>query len=61
MNKNIMKLIGFDDFVNAVESGKCSTCNESIDATTFRNDISLKEFKISGMCQKCQDNIFGED
>jgi len=61
MNKNIMKLTGFSDFVDAVESGKCPTCNKPIDATTFRNDISLKEFKISGMCQKCQDNIFGRD
>ena len=61
MNKDIMKQLGFSDFVNAVESNKCPTCSKPIDATTFRNDISFKEFELSGMCQKCQDNIFGED
>ena len=27
-------------------------------ATEFRNEISRKEFTISGLCQKCQDSIF---
>lgn len=25
----------------------------------FRDDFSFKEYSISGMCQKCQDKIFG--
>lgn len=29
-------------------------------ATDFRDDISAKEFRISGLCQKCQDSIFGD-
>ena len=28
------------------------------DASEFKNDISRKEYSISGMCQKCQDEIF---
>lgn len=28
-------------------------------ATTFRDKLSEKEFTISGLCQQCQDNIFG--
>jgi hypothetical protein len=27
----------------------------------FRNEKSLREFKISGLCQKCQDKTFGMD
>lgn len=30
------------------------------DATVFRDEISKREFSISGMCQKCQDEVFGE-
>jgi len=60
MNKEIMKQAGFGKSVESVEAGKCPTCQQPIDATTFRDELSLREFKISGMCQKCQDSIFGE-
>ena len=29
--------------------------------TLFRNDLSRQEYQISGLCQKCQDKIFGSD
>lgn len=44
---------------NALNAGRCPTCSEEI--AGFRNDISEKEFSISGMCQKCQDSTFGVD
>jgi len=25
----------------------------------FKDDLSLTEYRISGLCQKCQDEIFG--
>lgn len=31
------------------------------DASTFRDPLSEKEYTISGLCQACQDKIFGED
>lgn len=30
-------------------------------ATEFRNDLSRREYSISGLCQKCQDTFFGRD
>lgn len=27
----------------------------------FRNEISRREYAISGLCQKCQDEVFGVD
>ena len=30
-------------------------------ATEFRNALSKREFQISGLCQKCQDEVFGDD
>jgi hypothetical protein len=34
----------------------CVTCGEL--AEEFKDKLSEKEYKISGMCQKCQDSIF---
>jgi len=31
------------------------------EATEFRDEISRREFSISGLCQKCQDAFFGSD
>jgi len=62
MNKNIMKQFGFESEVALVESGKCPFCRKSIDTQNpdaFKDDLSRKEFSISGLCQKCQDNFFG--
>lgn len=42
---------------NALNAGMCPTCQG--DVTEFRDALSLKEFGISGMCQKCQDSVFG--
>ena len=35
----------------------CRTCNSPIGE--FRDEISAREFEISGMCQDCQDKTFG--
>ena len=34
----------------------CMLCNGN--ANTFRDDISKREYAISGMCQVCQDQVF---
>ena len=61
MNKDIMKQLGFSDEVNRFENKKCVFCSEHINLDSFRNDISKREYKISGQCQKCQDDLFGID
>lgn len=39
--------------------GVCSKCLTPIQPDEFKDEISRKEFAISGWCQKCQDEIFG--
>jgi len=34
----------------------CVMCGEA--ASEFKDEISMKEFTISGMCQSCQDSFF---
>ena len=41
--------------------GVCVTCgSEKIGVGDFRDYLSKKEFGISGMCQSCQDGVFGK-
>lgn len=42
-----------------IDSGRCPTCGQPIGV--FRDALSAKEFRISGMCQKCQDDVFTEE
>ena len=49
----------FPEAAKLKSDNKCPLCKEAIGK--FRNAASEKEFKISGMCQKCQDMIFGID
>jgi hypothetical protein len=59
MNKDIMKAAGFGMEVQRVEDGLCSTCGKI--PGVFKDKISLREFYISGMCQRCQDQTFEVD
>lgn len=59
MNIDIMKMMGFDKEVEAVKNGRCPFCGRDIKGKEdFRDEISWKEYKISGLCQKCQDKNF---
>lgn len=58
MNKNIMRQMGFDKEVDAVEHGFCPLCNKPVSLNDFKNELFKKEYGISGLCQKCQNKIF---
>jgi len=49
------------DRVTCIREGICITCDDAhgIIASSFRDDISRKEYAISAMCQSCQDDVFG--
>jgi hypothetical protein len=59
MNKPLMKKIGCEVQVKAFEAGLCPFCNKEVGK--FRNALSKKEYEISGLCQECQDDMFGKD
>jgi len=49
-------------FGRSRQDAACVTCGSTkINKSDFRNEISLREFGISHMCQACQDSVFGED
>jgi hypothetical protein len=38
--------------------GICTWCRKEINEP-FRDELSKREYQISGFCQKCQDETFG--
>jgi len=58
MNEEIMKQAGFGEELKAIEQGLCPMCKNPVGS--FKDELSAREFRISGMCQKCQDRIFAE-
>jgi predicted Zn-ribbon and HTH transcriptional regulator len=60
MNEDIMKQAGFSKEVEDVKAGRCPFCKSTkLQPEDFRDELSRKEFRISGLCQKCQDDMFG--
>ena len=44
--------------VDCIKQNICMTCDNT--NVQFRDTISRKEYSISGMCQVCQDNTYGD-
>lgn len=59
MNEKLMRKAGFGKQVDLVKQGRCPICSEVVDLKRFRDEASRREFKLSGMCQRCQDEFFG--
>lgn len=61
-----------DNKFNAIQCPTCTMAPTHVDTSPhdgdihgefylFRNELSAKEYYISGMCQHCQDSVFGAD
>lgn len=44
--------------VNRRTMGMCPFCAKEMSNPVFRDELSAKEFRISGLCQECQDKTF---
>lgn len=58
MKEKVVKTF-FPKEVKEVKQGNCPICKNQIKINDFKDKLSIKEFEISGLCQKCQDEIFG--
>ena len=43
---------------SSIENQVCASCGES--ANDFQDDLSRREYSISGLCQQCQDEVFND-
>lgn len=41
--------------------GRCPLCGRRPDEALLRDEPSRREFRQSGLCQACQDEVFSED
>lgn len=57
MNKSIISAI-FPGAMERINQGLCPMCGEPVKREDLKNEISKKEYDISKMCQKCQDEIW---
>lgn len=53
---NVSSIMFGNKRTEAIENGHCVSCGNGIPG--FRDELSEKEYKISGFCQSCQDEIF---
>ena len=53
----ITKLTG-KDRQRTILAGKCVCCPVAVFIEDFTDQLSMKEYNISGMCQSCQDKVF---
>lgn len=59
----LRNLTGGDLPETAVAEGRCLQppigCGRFLGAHEFRDQVSAREYRISGLCQRCQDEVFG--
>ena len=61
MLTNVLDKLLDEIFPEATENrrnGKCPFCGNEINQEEFKDELSRKEFAISGLCQSCQDSFF---
>ena len=39
----------------------CNGCYKKVNFLDFKDELSIKEYTISGFCQQCQNEVFGKD
>jgi hypothetical protein len=57
--KSFLRSFGFGREILTVKGCTCPLCAEKVDKSEFRSEIFIKEFESSGLCQGCQDTVFG--
>jgi hypothetical protein len=53
-----------DTFFNrstSILNSQCTNTQCAEPNLNFKNEISQREYTLSGLCQNCQDDVFGKD
>lgn len=51
----------YNEMISLRDNGFCPFCKELVDPHSFKDELSKKEFKISGLCGRCQGDFFTEE
>ena len=58
MNRELMISLGFKSHIDLIDQGRCPFCKEVVEG--FEDIQAYKEFRILGLCEKCQDTVFSK-
>jgi len=58
LDKLSMTTYGITD-TEAHEQHICVSCRGTVYDSQFKDELSRKEYRISALCQVCQDEVFG--
>ena len=50
----------YDNPIKSMQKGLCISCKQTALENCY-SDAGRKEYKISGLCEKCFDSLFDED
>lgn len=56
--KRMLTAAGFGEQVKRTEHGFCAFCAHPVTRESFHDPESWNEYRISGLCQECQDKVF---
>lgn len=59
VKKSFLRAMRLGRKVAIVENCRCPLCAERVNKEEFRNEVFMREFESSGLCQGCQDTVFG--
>ena len=60
LKKDLLRQLGFGKEIERAEARLCPFCGLPVNMEDFRDELSRKESRISGLCQNCQDEFFGK-
>lgn len=58
MNLYLLRALGLNEEADLLEAGLCPFCGQP--PGPFRDELSEKEYTLSGLCQACQDLTFDD-
>jgi hypothetical protein len=58
MDATITALTGIDR-KQTIANKLCAWCANEVTFDSFKDELSLKEYHISAICQDCQDRVYG--
>ena len=57
IDATIIALTGIDR-KQTITDKRCVWCSKKVTFESFKDELSLKEYQISGICQDCQNRVF---
>lgn len=55
---DLLEKLGLLKQVERLKKDMCPDCGDTIVMAEFKDRLSIRKYNISGLCQRCQDEVF---